>query len=329
MKAVPVEIDWNPGLPIFASEPFLKSVGDEYGWLGGIDDSGKLCCILPYMILRKAIFRMVRFPVETILVDQELDVAEEKSFLNSAVEYFRTIGADLIIPGTNNAIFRTFPDGADAAPYGSYVIDLMLSEDILWLNIEKRTRQYIRNAPQKGINIIDGTELLATVHKLIADTFKRSNISFMSYAAFERYIDGLKPNCKVMIADYKGDIQSCVLFAFSNFCAYAIYAGNVPNKNTAANKLIYWESIRYFKQLGVQRYDFVGARINPEKGSKQDGINSIKKRFGAKLKQGYMWKFPIRPVSFAVYNLAVRFLRGGDIVDNERHKMLDYKPSWA
>ena len=36
MKATPIEINWHPGLPIYASESFLKAVGDEYGWLGWI-----------------------------------------------------------------------------------------------------------------------------------------------------------------------------------------------------------------------------------------------------------------------------------------------------
>jgi len=325
MKATPVEINWHPGLPIFASEPFLKAVGDEYGWLGGIDETGNLRCILPYTIIRKAIFRLVRFRVETILLGKELTISAEGSFLNSAVEYFRSIGADMIIPGTNNAIFRTYPDGSDAAPYGSYVIDLTESEDILWRNIERITRQNIRTAEKKGVTIRSGVERLEPVYAMIRETFKRSKISFMSYAAFNRYVDGLGANCKILVADYQGEPQSYVLFAYSDFCAYAVYAGNIANQHQGANKLIYWEAIRSFRQLGCQHYDFVGARINPEKGSKQDGINSLKRRFGAKLKQGYMWKYPLRPLSFMAYNLAVRLLRGGDIVDHERHKMQSHK----
>ena len=66
MNAKPVEINWHPRLPIFARESFLKAVGDEYGWLGGFSEHGELRCILPYTVIRKAIFRMVRFRVETI-----------------------------------------------------------------------------------------------------------------------------------------------------------------------------------------------------------------------------------------------------------------------
>jgi len=72
MIAKKINIDWHPGLSIYACEPFLKLVGDEYGWLGGFDKSNNLRCILPYTIVRKAIFRLVRFRVETIPLNGEI-----------------------------------------------------------------------------------------------------------------------------------------------------------------------------------------------------------------------------------------------------------------
>ena len=47
----------------------------------------------------------------------------------------------------------------------------------------------------------------------------------------------------------------------------------------------------------------------------------FKQRFGGQLEKGYMWKYSINPLKFAIYSMAVRLLRGGDIVDNERHKL--------
>jgi hypothetical protein len=321
VRAKPVAINWHSGLPIFACEPFLKAVGDEYGWLGGFTDSGELRCILPYTIVRKAFFRMVRFRVETIALEGELDIQEEKSFLNSTIDYFRSIGADMVIPSTTNTIFRSYPDGAVPAPYGSYIIDLSQTEDTLWRNIERITRQNINTAIKKGIIIRSGKEHLDAAYVLIRDTFKRSRLPFMSHELLRRFVDGLGENSMIMMADYQGAAQSYVVFAFSNYCAYAVYAGNIVNQEQGANKLLYWEAIRLFKKLGVQLYDFVGARINPEKGSKQEALNSFKKHFGAKLLQGYMWKYPIHPVKYRLYSLAARVRSGGDIVDAERHKL--------
>jgi len=321
MQVKQIEINWHSGLTIFASEPFLRAVSDEYGWLGGVDDSGKLRCILPYTILRKAIFRMVRFRSQTIPVDEDFPLLQEKAFLNSAIKYFRLKGADMVIPGTTNTIFRTYPDGADAAPYGSYVIDLRPPEDILWKNIDRITRQNINRALKQGVSIRNGEGHIDAAYIFVRDTFRRAKLPFMSYESFERFVRGLGENMTILVADYEGIAQSYGVFAFSRHCAYAVYAGNISGQHQGANKLLYWEAIRLFRKLGVQWYDFVGARIDPERGTKQEALNLFKKRFGAKLIQGYMWKYSLHALKYRLYCVAAQLRSGGDIVDQERHKL--------
>lgn len=322
MITKPIPIDWNNNLPIFAADRFLKSVGDNYGWLGGFDESEQLRCILPYTEIRKGIFKLIRFRVETIPVGDGLTILEEKSFLNCCTKYFRSIGADVIIPATTNSIFRTFPDGADAAPYGSYVIDLEQPEEVLWKNISRITRQNIGTAQRAGMSVRTGPEHLDAAHALITETFQRSRLPFMGRESLQRFVDGLGENGRLVIAELQGVLHSCAIFGFSNHCAYAIYAGNLTRQHQGANKLIYWEAVRLFKSLGAKRFDFVGARINPAKGSKEEAINLFKQRMGAKLIQGYIWKYPLRPLRSLAYSYGVRLLRGGDIVDKERHKMV-------
>ena len=324
IKAAPVEIAWHPNLSIFASEPFLKAVGDEYGWIGGFDDSEKLRCILPYTIVKKAIFRMARFRVETIPMEGELSIEEEKSFLDSAVEYLRSIEADMIIPATTNTIFRTYPDGAEAAPYGSYIVDLTQSEDDIFGSFSSSHRRKVRLAKKNDIHIKNGLEHSETAHALVRDTFKRSKLGFMDYSAFKRYVSGLGENVKILIADHHGAVQGCIVVPFSRHSAYYVYGGSVPDPVSGATNLLHREAMRQLKQLDVKRYDFVGVRISPERGSKQEGLKMFKERFGGFLSQGYMWKYSINPIKFAVYSWAVRILRGGDIVDLEGHKLATF-----
>ena len=321
MRVEPVAMNWTPNMPIFARESFLKSVGDRYGWLGGFSEAGEMRCILPYTIVSKAILRLVRFRVETIACGDGFDVAEEKAFLGAAMRYFKSIGGGVVIPASNNAIFRTCPDGADAAPYGTYVIDLRQPEEDLWRNMDRILRQNIKSAQKSGVEIRRGPEYAEGAYPLIRETFGRSKISFMSRDAFRRYVDGLGDNAEVFMAEYQGMPQSYVVFAFSEYCAYAIYAGNILGQHQGANKLLYWEAIRHFRSLGVCRYDFMGARVNPEKGSKQEALALFKKRFGATLKEGYIWRYPLRPWKYRLYRLAARLRSGGDIVDAERHKL--------
>jgi FemAB family len=324
IKAEPIRLQWDASLPVFAKEEFLRAVSDEYGWLGGIDQSGTLRCVLPYTIMRKAGVRMVRFRLETIPFGADLDLLEEKSFLNSVVQYFRNVHADLIIPPTNNTLFRTYPDGANPAPYGSYVIDLQQPEDVLWRNVSKTTRQNIGTARKDGVSIREGMEFLNPAYDLIRETFRRSKMPFMNRDTFKRFALALGENGKVLMAEYQGVAQSYSLYAFSTPCAYWIYGGNIRHQHQGAMKLLQWEAIRLFRNLGVRKFDFFGARINPQKGSKQEGINLMKKNLGATLSEGYVWKYSLRPWRSWVYSTGVRFLRGGDIVDQEGHKLKDY-----
>ena len=321
MKAIPIEINWHPDMPIFACEPFLKAVGDEYGWLGGIDKNSNLRCILPYTIVRKAIFRIVRFRVETILVGQDISIEDEKSFLNSVVEYFRMKRADVIIPATTNTIFKTYPDGAVAAPYGTFIIDLTLPEETIWGRMSATYRKNIRGAIKKGVQVKKGIEYIKTAYSLVYDTFKRSALPFMKFDEFDSLVLSLGDNVKVLIAEYQGVAQSCTIIPFSNYCGYAVYGGSIPKPVNGSMKLVQWEAMKELREHGVARYDFVGTRINPDKDSKQEGIMLFKQLFGATLVQGYMWKFSIRPLGSLAYTVGVRVLRHGDIVDAEHHKM--------
>jgi hypothetical protein len=319
MKARPVEIKWHPGLSICASESFLKSVGDEYGWLGGFDRLDRLRCVLPYTIIRKAVFRMIRFRIETIPMEQGFEIAEEKLFLNSVADYFRAGGADMIVPAANNTIFRTCPDGAVVAPYGTYIIDLAQPEETIWKNLHSKHRNVIRNAMKTGVQIRSGAEYLETAYALVRETLKRSSLAFTSYDSFKRMVLGLGENVKVFVAERQGVVQGCAVIPFSGHSAYYVYGGSIPELATGAMNLLHWEAIRQFRGLGVRRYDFVGVRINPEPGSKQEGLKMFKERFGGQLAQGYMWKYAFHPLKYLVYRLAVRVLRGGDIVDQVRH----------
>jgi len=325
MKALPIDIRWHEGLPVFASESFLKAVSNEYGWLGGFNDSGQLLCILPYTIIKKLSFKFVRFRVETIRQVEYFSIDEEKAFLDSCLDFFRSKKADVIIPATTNSIFRTYPDGAVAAPYGTYIIDLQPAEEVLWHNIERITRQNIKRAISLGVTVRETKEESPAAYELIRETFKRYSLPFMSFNAFQKYLDGLGQHGLILKAEHQGLAQSYVVFAYSQYRAYAVYAGNSADMMQGANKLLYWEAIKLFKELGVKDYDFVGVRINPEKGSKQDALSSFKRHFGGQLVQGYIWKYPLNPVQYKLYNLAARFRSGGDIVDAERHKMADLK----
>jgi hypothetical protein len=321
LKAVPVPIQWHSSLSVFAKEEFLSAVGDEYGWLGGLDESENLRCVLPYTIVRKAGLRMVRFRVETMPCGVALDPIEETSFLNSVVRHFRRIRADVIIPASTNAIFRSYPESAIAAPYGTYFIGLEKPEDALWAGVSASHRRHVRSAQKSGMQVRNSLDRISTAHTIITDTFKKSSMPFMPLKSFERLIAGLQGNVHLLVSELQNQVQSCAVIAFSQHAAYYMYGGSTPDAAPGAMHLLHWEAICQYRRLGVCRYDFYGARIDPAPGSKAAGLAAFKERFGAELDRGFIWKCDISPLKSKVYSFAVRWLRGGDIVDAEHHKL--------
>jgi hypothetical protein len=321
IRAEPIKVQWDPSLPVFAKEEFLRAVGDEYGWLGGIDESGRLRCVLPYTVVRKAGIRMVRFRVETIPCGSGFDVRGEKSFLNSVVQHFHKNRADVIIPASTNAIFRTYPDCAVAAAYGTYFIALTQPEDALWAAVSAGHRRQVRSAEKSGVHVRSASECVNTAHAIICNTFRKSSLPFMRLENFARMLGGLEGNVDLLVAECHDQVQCCAVIAYSQHTAYYMYGGSIPQAVPGAMHLLHWEAMRRYSRLGVRRYDFYGARINPSPGSKAAGLAAFKQRFGAELDQGYMWKCRISTLKSAIYSFGVRWLRGGDIVDAEHHKL--------
>ncbi len=321
IKATPIPINWHPGLSIYASEPFLKTVGDDYGWLGGTDESGELRCVLPYTVVRKAMLRMVRFRIETIPIAGGVNLEEEKTFLNSVVDHFRAAQVDMIIPASTNAIFRTFPDGAVASPYGSYLVDLRKDEGLLLSQMSATHRKKIRQAINNGVEIKSGIQYMDPGYEIIKAGLKRSSMWFMKYGAFKHLLHGLGDNVKLFVAEHRGVLQGCTVFPFSSNCAYSLYGGSCADMVPGAMNLLNWEAMKEFRKLGVESFDFVGVRIDPAPGSKQEGIRTFKQRFGGELKEGYLWKYSLRRFNYMIYSLGAKILRGGDIVDQEKHKL--------
>jgi hypothetical protein len=201
LRISPIEIRWHGGLSIFSSDNFLRTVGDEYGWIGGMDEQGALRCFAPYAILRKPGFRIVRFRGETAAVGKPLGGGEERSFLNGVMRYFKSLNADLVVPASNNALFKAYPDGAVVAPYGTVVQDLTQTEDVLFSGFASDYRRNIRKAEKTGVQIETGREYLGDAYKLISETLSRSKMKFKSRETFERQvIEGLGQNVLLFVA---------------------------------------------------------------------------------------------------------------------------------
>jgi hypothetical protein len=170
---------------------------------------------------------------------------------------------------------------------------------------------------------------LDTAYNLTLESFLRSADGFvgrsrvrarLDYAEFCRVVHGLGEYVQVLVADHNGVAQCAAVIPFSGHSAYYMHGGSVAKPVLGASNLLQWEAMRRFREMGVRRYNFFGARLAPQRGSKAEGIRKFKERFGGELVSGFMWKRSFRRGKYALYELAAWMRNGGDVVDQERKR---------
>lgn len=125
------------------------------------------------------------------------------------------------------------------------------------------------------------------------------------------------------------EIQGCaVLLWRTGSSSYYLHGGSCSHPHSGALNFLHWEAIKKMKARGVLKYDFVGARVSPEPGSKLEGIQRFKSRFGGEMKVGYMWRYVNRPLRYKLYTLMLnsymKYVKHdntfSDIIKEERAK---------
>ena len=189
------------------------------------------------------------------------------------------------------------------------LIDLNSNEDILFSNLRKNTRYEINRAINKdNINCetlldINNTDL-SGINKFIdyynnfAISKERSKID---YEELEKFI--ITKNICIRYAISNNNILTMHSYIISDntarlnqSCSLFRNLSSIEDKNliARANRLLHWDDILYFKNLGLSLYD-LGGWYNGKTNTEQLLINKFKESFGGTIKREYSY---IVPVSF-------------------------------
>lgn len=292
---------------------FMAQGAKDWGYFV---DGGK---VLPFYIKKRLMFTYMLFTTNVWGVDSEL---EQLEFLNNVISYIKQkVKVDFILSQHVTALFGAYPNGANFCHFGSYILDLSPTIDDLWAKMHVKHRNVVRKALKE--NVVTSCDLAnkECCIELIQNTLRRQNVAIINPFIINQ-LDNIR-NVDYWIAEYEGNIEGAAIILWAtNSSAYYMYGGSSPSPHTGAMNLLQWEVIRKMKDNGVKKYDFVGARISPLKGSKYDGIQRFKERFGGELNNGFLWKMPLNKFKYYLYVFAVWLVTKGDykgdIIDQER-----------
>jgi hypothetical protein len=304
------KLKWEEDYPIFFSEAYLRASGSEFGWLEGIMD-GEIKGIVPFTAHERNIFKAIRFHHQTYHPEKSWNSQSERLFLNSLCQFLKQDNYDTILQSPTYGLFRAYPADSIFAPFGTYCIDLQKSQDALWENIHRHHKKAIQKAINNGVIVRIEKDTVPVAQELVNQSLSRSSLFTPDLDYYENFMKLLGSHAEIFTGYHKGVPKGCLIFAFSRFGAYCLHAGGTDTH------VLHWEAIKYFNSLGVKRYDLVGARINPKKGTKFEHMAEFKKRFGSNLQNGFLWKCQlnkgkalIRDIISAIGN------PNGDIIDS-------------
>ncbi len=302
IKVVKKEIEnYIEDVPVHAMEGMLKSRSDEYGWF--VDEK----FVLPFFIDKRMIFRRMVFTSETIRRVEDATLEEEKAFLNAMVELSkREKLAHFISKAQSKAVFKTYPDEAEAVPWGTMVVDLDRSEEDLFKSYESKCRNIIKKARKLGVTV-EETDDIDLVYKYLKDTFVRQNSPYIAPVTFFRnLVKNLPNNTKLFIAKSGDEVQGSTIVLYDKKHGYYEYSGSAANPVPGSINMLQDEIMKRLQKMGIKSYDMVGVRLNVKPGTKQAAIRRFKERFRPRLVEGYAFRVVLDPLMFALHEIAIK-----------------------
>jgi len=239
---------------------------------------------------------------------KRLSEIEEENFLNDFTSYIhKNKIAQRITQPENFAIFKCAPDKSVRVPFGSYYLNLEnQTETELFEKLHSKNRNVIRNAEKNNVQLKYGIEVLEDFYFLYEQTMGRSNMYCQKISYFKDFFSLMPDNIICGVAYYNDKPQGALFIPYTNFGSFYLYGASSEQKeiNGSINYL-HWNTIKLLKEKGVKRYDFVGARLSDVSGTKLEGIQQFKERFGAELDKGYLWKMNLNKFDCFVFDFLI------------------------
>lgn len=302
-------------IPIIATPEYLKTFNNVVTFGYFIEDN----YLLAYCI-RKKVFVNYILLTSPIVSISNVHLEQENIFLNNVITFIkRKLPVVDFIITDNTTSFVNYPTGAEFCKFGSYVVDLMHDEDTLFSKIHSKHRNVIRKAEKDGL-IVDHGQIYADVcYEIIKNTYLRQNKEAYAKEYFNRF-KLMGSNVDYWVVKFGNTIQGCAILLWSRGgSSYYLHGGSIEGTHAGAMNYLHWLAMLTMKKRGVRYYDFVGARINPDKGSKLEGIQRFKMRFGGEFKESYFWRYIFHPLKYKLYNSMVNLyltLKGRKLVED-------------
>jgi len=238
-----------------------------------INDRNETVGLIPLELARRGPFKVSGSPLPGLFTPYQGPILCEASrnklneVIRAAVEISKAHYFAASLPPTNSEI-----PGSDGfvnwEPRRTFVIDLSLGREQLWKNLKVETRNQVRQAQRRGVEIYepetlnDWLEDYYMMHKAVYARQKMKPPAKLSFyqALWENFYK--RGQLKVILARISGKTIAGGIFVIYEDIIYFLDGASLREyQQFRANNLIQWYIISWATTIGLHYYDMVGANI--------------------------------------------------------------------
>lgn len=316
--------------PVYFTEAYHsaeQAQGFKTGFILNDDD-----LVMPFRVYKKLFFQFLQPLCPPLINANKPGIEQEKKFLNEIIIFlkkdktYHRIMQPLVMD-----VFQTFPDHAPHCSFGQIFLEIETpSEDDIFAGFKSNYRNEIRAAIKAGTEIKSGPSELDNCYELYKTVHERQGIYHDPKSFFQLLGKHLIPGQKMQFytAYLNNDAQCSALILYAGSEALYLFGGSQAKPALPGIiKLMQWQIIKEMKSIGIKRYIWGGCRLSEVSGTKQQGMQEFKLRFGSTIKKGFLWKYDVNPAYAGLYDLLMKIdskLKGrkvaGDVIDYEMNR---------
>lgn len=253
----------------------------------------------------------------------DISSENEKVFFTELLQFFKKSKTCIRLQAhPEYFVTQGLPDHVPYCSFGHYKINLAANEKTLFSQMHPKHRNSVSSASNKGLVIRSGKEVLKDFYNLYAGLMNRQKIYCDPLPFFEAMFNGLgEQNLLCRVVYYQDKPLGAVLLPYSNYGAYYLNGASAETMPiSGAMNYLHWDSMLLLKSKNVKTYSMGGYRLSNIEGTKFEGIQRFKERFGGEKIEGFLWKKDILGLNCRLLDtmLAMKGIKKhSDMIDRE------------
>jgi len=164
--------------------------------------------------------------------------------------------------------------------YVTFRTDLAEPVEVLWRNLDKKTRNATRKATKRGVEAVEAkrVEQLKTYYRLHLEVQKRHGSPPHAFTLFQNLFEAFyrEGRMKIMLAEYQGKpIAGIMTFHWSKIIYWSGNVTDIEHRHLNPTNLLLWKTIECGSDDGNKLFDLGRTRRNTT-------IHHFKKGWGGK-----------------------------------------------